>query len=62
MSYDTYASVLTGMLYNALEDALDGMEEMITYVPEYYAKKYDLLAYIERAKTSMSVAEEVFAS
>ena len=46
------------MLYNALNDAIEGMEEMLPYVDEYFARKHDLLAYVERAQTSLDVAKE----
>lgn len=51
-----------GILYNALDDAIEGMEQMLPYVDEYYAMKHDLLAYIERAKTCLTVAQEAFLS
>lgn len=34
----------------ALEDALDGLEEMIGYVPEYFREKWGHDAYIDRAR------------
>ena len=56
---DEYRSaMLVSMLYNALDDAIEGMEQMLPYVDEYFAWKHDLLAYVERAKTSLDVAEE----
>lgn len=57
---DTSLPVVIGMLYNALDDAIEGMEEMISYVPEYYANKWDHHDYIERAKTILKIAESSF--
>jgi hypothetical protein len=34
----------------ALEDALDGLCEMIGYVPEYFIWKWSLQDYIDRAE------------
>lgn len=39
----------------ALKDALDGMEEMIGYVPEYFREKWEHDAYIERARKALGV-------
>lgn len=36
-----------------LEDALEGLEEMIGYVPEYFRDKWDLQGYIDRAKEAL---------
>lgn len=41
----------------ALADALDGMQEMLPYVPEYFVRKWRLQGYIDRAEqvlTTMS--------
>jgi hypothetical protein len=37
----------------ALEDALEGLQEMIGYVSPYFQDKYDYRAYIERAQTAL---------
>lgn len=39
----------------ALEDALDGLEEMIGYVPEYFREKWGHDAYIERARKVLGI-------
>ena len=41
-------------LLAALWDALDGMEDMIGYVPEYFQHKWDHQAYIDRAKAVLA--------
>jgi hypothetical protein len=41
-------------LVMALRDALDGMEEMIGYVPEYFQEKWCHLDYIDRAKAALA--------
>lgn len=38
----------------ALRDALDGMEEMIGYVPEYFRNKWNHQDYIDRAKKALA--------
>lgn len=38
-------------LIAALEDALEGLQEMIGYVPEYFRDKWGHRDYIERAQT-----------
>jgi hypothetical protein len=35
----------------ALQDALEGLEEMIGYVSPYFREKWELDGYISRAKT-----------
>ena len=37
-------------LIDALEDALEGMEDMIGYVPEYFRDKWGHQGYIDRAR------------
>ena len=37
----------------ALDDALEGLEEMLPYVPEYYRVKWDHQGYIDRAKAAL---------
>jgi hypothetical protein len=37
----------------ALEDALEGLLEMLPYVPEYFRDKHDLEAYVARAKAAL---------
>lgn len=41
-------------LLAAIKDALDGMEDMIDYVPEYFQGKWDHRAYIDRAKAVLA--------
>jgi hypothetical protein len=50
------ADPVYGALLAALADALDGMEDMIGYVPEYFQEKWDHQAYITRARTALEVA------
>ena len=38
---------------SALQDALEGMLDMLPYAPEYFRDKWDLEAYVERAKTAL---------
>jgi hypothetical protein len=45
-------------LVAALKDALDGMEDMIGYVPGYFQEKWDHRAYIDRAKATLAEFEE----
>lgn len=45
-------------LIAALKDALDGMEDMIGYVPGYFQEKWDHQAYIDRAKATLAEFEE----
>jgi hypothetical protein len=40
-------------LRRALTDALEGLEEMASYVPEYFAQKWDHADYIKRAKEAL---------
>ena len=42
-------------LYEGLEDALEGMESMIDYCPEYFQDKWDLRGYIERARQTLAL-------
>jgi hypothetical protein len=44
-------------LIEALKDALDGMEDMIGYVPEYFQQKWDHRDYIDRAKAMLAEFE-----
>jgi hypothetical protein len=37
----------------ALENALEGLQEMLPYVPEYFREKHDLEAYVTRAKSAL---------
>lgn len=41
----------------ALQDALEGMQEMILYVPDYFRDKWELSNYIERAEHVMRAIE-----
>lgn len=45
-------------LIAALKDALDGMEGMIDYVPEYFQEKWQLGGYIDRARATLADYEE----
>jgi hypothetical protein len=36
-----------------LDDALQGMEDMIAYVPEYFREKWDHQSYIDRARKAL---------
>jgi hypothetical protein len=47
-----------GRLIAALKDALDGMEDMIGYVPEYFQEKWGHRDYIDRAKAVLAEFEE----
>jgi hypothetical protein len=47
-----------GQLAAALKDALDGMEDMIGYVPEYFQEKWSHRDYIDRAKAALAEFEE----
>lgn len=38
----------------ALKDATEGLEEMLPYVPEYFRDKWDLPAYIARARATLA--------
>ena len=44
-------------LLAALKDALDGMEDMIGYVPEYFQEKWDHQGYVERARAAVAEHE-----
>lgn len=37
----------------ALEDALEGLEEITGYVPEYFQSKWDHQGYIDRARAAL---------
>jgi hypothetical protein len=40
-------------LIAALQDALDGLEDMYPYVPEYFRDKWDHAGYIDRARATL---------
>jgi hypothetical protein len=42
----------------ALEDALEGLEEMLPYVPGYFQNKWALPDYIERAQAALEVTRD----
>ena len=42
----------------ALEDALEGMREMIGYVPDYFVWKWDLQSYIDRAEKVLNDGDD----
>lgn len=44
-------------LRHILQDAIEGMEEMLHYVPEYFQKKWDHQGYIDRAKQCLADTE-----
>ena len=37
----------------ALKDALEGMEDMLPYVPEFFREKWDHQAYLDRARVAL---------
>jgi len=43
-------------LLRALEDAVEGMEDMIGYVPEYFRRKWEHDAYIDRGRAAVARA------
>ena len=45
-------------LIEALEDARDGMEDMIGYVPDYFVQKWDHQDYIDRANAALAEFKE----
>ncbi len=44
-------------LRTALEDAIEGMEEMSCQVTEYFQEKHDHQGYIDRAKAALAAVE-----
>ena len=44
-------------LIAALEDAIEGMEEMINYVPEYFREKWGHDDYLRRARQALDLAK-----
>lgn len=42
-------------LHDALQDALEGLEEMRPYVPDYLAWKHDHDEYIDRARAALNL-------
>lgn len=46
------------ILRGALEDALEGLNEMLPYVPEFFVRKWELAGYAERAKDALEVTRE----
>lgn len=42
------------VLTEALRDALDGLEDMIGYVPEYFQYKWDHQGYVKRARAALA--------
>jgi hypothetical protein len=40
-------------LHAALTDALEGMDEMLPYVAEFFIAKWDLRAYVDRAQKAL---------
>lgn len=45
-------------LIDGLADALEGMQEMIDYVSDYFRHKWDLDGYIERAGQLLAEARD----
>lgn len=41
------------ILRGALEDALDGLEDMFPYVPEFFREKWEHQGYIDRARAAL---------
>lgn len=48
------------ILKAALEDAIDGMEEMLPYIDSYFRRKWQLEAYLARAQIALAKVEEPF--
>jgi hypothetical protein len=46
------------LLRAALEDALEGLNEMLPYVPEFFVRKWELAGYAERAKGALEVTSD----
>lgn len=42
----------------ALKDALDGLEDMFPYVPEFFREKWEHQGYIDRAKAALREAQD----
>lgn len=42
----------------ALRDALEGLQEMLPYVPDYFVQKWALDGYVDRAKEALRLDEE----
>jgi len=43
-------------LTDALKDALEGMEDMFPYVPEFFQEKWEHQGYIDRARKALGAA------
>jgi hypothetical protein len=41
----------------ALRDALEGMEDMVGYVPEYFRERWSHQGYIDRARAALGVED-----
>ncbi|AHH98265.1 DUF2283 domain-containing protein [Kutzneria albida] len=51
-----HVTVENGRLKAALADALEGLEDMLPYVSEYFAEKWNHAGYIQRAKEALHAA------
>lgn len=47
-----------GVLRVALGDALEGLEDMLPYVPDYFIDKYGHQGYIDRARAALARKRE----
>lgn len=43
-------------LRDALRDALEGLEDMIGYVPQYFQEKWEHQGYVDRARQALEEA------
>jgi hypothetical protein len=56
MEYDRERDERAARLLAALKDALDGLEDMCPYVPDYFREKWDHQGYIDRAREALASA------
>lgn len=45
-------------LRDALRDALEGLQEMRPYIPDYFVEKWDLDDYIDDAQAALAEADQ----
>jgi len=50
---ETQALIMVGFLASELEEAIEGMEDMIPYVPDYFRNKWNHDAFITRARAAL---------
>ncbi len=48
---------LQGRLEAALTDAVEGLEEMLSYCPDFFRHKHDLDGYVKRARAAVAGTE-----